>query len=128
MRRFVRDLLVVVVCSACAHAPPDSTPTTNGQIITEREIAESRAPNAYDVILQLRGNFFSNRGAVTLKQSNSPLPVVYLDGVEYGPMASLRNIPAEHIAMIRLYRAWEAGMKFGANKTGGVIEVLTRSQ
>jgi hypothetical protein len=38
----------------------------------------------------------------------------------------LRNIPASDVAVIRLYRSWEATTKFGAGKMGGVIAVTTR--
>lgn len=76
---------------------------------------------------KLRANFLSNRGRTTILGSTSSFPVVYLDGVEYGPMTSLRNIPATHVSSIRMYRAWEATTKFGMGKTAGVIEVITKN-
>ena len=45
---------------------------------------------------------------------------------EFGPMASLRSIPASQVVEIRLYRSWEVATKFGAGKMGGVIAVATR--
>jgi len=51
---------------------------------------------------------------------------VYVDGQEFGPIASLRNLPASQIGAIRLYRSWEATTKFGTGNMGGVIAVTTR--
>ena len=128
MTSFVRRTIFLVLLAACSH------PSTNGpdpsqpdDVITEAEIAQSRAVTAYDAVRKLRANFLSNRGRTTILGSTSSFPVVYLDGVEYGPMTSLRNIPATHVSSIRMYRAWEATTKFGMGKTAGVIEVITKN-
>ena len=127
MRPFARWSALVLVLAACVRqAPEQSAPASSGEVITETEIAQSQAVTSYDAVQKLRANFFSNRGRTTILGDTSPLPVVYLDGVEYGPMTSLRNIPATHVASIRMYRAWEATTKFGMGKTAGVIEVITK--
>ena len=127
MRPFMRWPLAVLLLAACARkAPQLSTAVPAGEVITEAEIARSQAFTAYDAVQTLRANFFSNRGRTTILGDSSPLPVVYLDGIEYGPMTSLRNIPASHVASIRMYRAWEATTKFGMGKSAGVIEVTTK--
>lgn len=118
--------VLLVMSSACSHAPPTDSAPTDSRIITEAEIVESRSITAYDAVQKLRANFLTNRGKVTIRGNASPLPVVFLDGVEFGPMESLRNIPASHISTIRIYRASEASPKFGTTRTGGVIEVLTK--
>jgi outer membrane cobalamin receptor len=46
--------------------------------------------------------------------------------MEFGPITSLRNIPASEISTIRLYRAWEATTKYGTGNMGGVIAISTR--
>jgi outer membrane cobalamin receptor len=128
MTSFVRGCVFMMLLASCAHpSPADSGPAQSGDVITEAEIARSQSITAYDAVQKLRANFLSNRGTTTILGDTSPLPVVYLDGIEYGPMASLRNIPADHVSSIRMYRAWEATTKFGMNKTAGVIEVLTKN-
>jgi outer membrane cobalamin receptor len=117
--------VLLVISSACTHSPPEGS-SPDSRVITEAEIVESRAITAYDAIQKLRANFLTNRGKVTIRGSASPLPVIFLDGIEYGPMESLRSIPAAHVSKIRLYRASEAAPKFGTTRTGGVIEVLTK--
>jgi hypothetical protein len=118
------------VSAACSRAPrAGDRPASSSQLITADEIARSQAVNGYDAVQKLRANFLSNRGKTSILDRDAPeSPTVYLDGMQYGPIASLRNIPANQIARIRLYRAWEASTKFGAYNSAGVIEVISKTQ
>jgi outer membrane cobalamin receptor len=99
----------------------------DSQLITEEEVEASRAPTAFEVIQRLRANFLTYRGETSLNRSTShPYPTVYVDGQEFGPIQSLRNIPASQVSTIRLYRSWEATTKFGTGNMGGVIAITTR--
>jgi outer membrane receptor for ferrienterochelin and colicin len=112
---------------ACTPPQLGSVDRASSQLITEDEVEASRAPNAYEVIQRLRPNFLSYRGETSFnKQNSQPYPTVYVDGQEFGPISSLRNIPASQIATIRLYRSWEATTKFGSGNMGGVIAITTR--
>ena len=87
----------------------------------------SLATTAYELIHRLRPNFLTYRGETSFERSKSqPYPTVYVDGQEFGPIGTLRNIPASQIATIRLYRSWEATTKFGSGNLGGVIAITTR--
>ena len=83
---------------------------------------------AYDVISRLRPGFLVSRGQTTLNSGTaaSSYPNVYLDGVPYGDITTLRNIDASHIGEVRLFQAWEAQTKFGVGNNGGVIAITTR--
>ena len=119
-------MLVLFLAPACAPAHT-AHGSVDSQLITEDEIEASRAPNAYEVIQKLRANFLTYRGETSLDRSKSqPYPTVYMDGQEFGPISSLRNVPASQVATIRLYRSWEATTKFGTGNMGGVIAVTTR--
>ena len=99
----------------------------DSRIITRDEIEASRTATAYDAIQKLRANFLSYRGETSISKNNSqPYPTVYVDGQEFGPISSLRSIPASQVATIRLYRSWEATTKYGTGNMGGVIAVTTR--
>ena len=112
---------------ACAAQRPAGVRSGDAQIITEEEVEASHATTAYDAIQKLRANFLTYRGETSFnKNTSQPYPTVYLDGQEFGPIASLRSIPASQVATIRLYRAWEATTKFGSGNMGGVIAVTTR--
>ena len=117
---------LVPVAFACV-TPPPSHAVSDPQLITEDEIEASRAPTAFEVIQKLRANFLSYRGETSFdRQKSQPYPTVYVDGQEYGPIGTLRNIPASQVATIRLYRSWEATTKFGTGNMGGVIAITTR--
>lgn len=115
--------MIVVACS-----PPRLGPgsVSDSQLITEEEIDASRAANAFEVIRKLRGNFLTYRGETSLKGESKPYPTVYLDGQQFGPIETLRTIPASQISSIRLLRSWEATTKYGTGNMGGVIAISTR--
>jgi hypothetical protein len=112
---------------ACTPPQLGSVDRASSQLITEDEVEASRSPNAYEVIQRLKPNFLSYRGETSFnKQNSQPYPTVYVDGQEFGPLSSLRNIPASQVATITLYRSWEATTKFGSGNMGGVIAITTR--
>ena len=118
-------LLMVLPILACTRAS-NRPGTGDRDTITEEEIASSSAVNAYEAVQRLRGNFLSNRGKTTILGKSSAMPIVYLDGVRYGEVQSLRNISASQVQAIRLYRAYDAQQKYGNDVMGGVIEVTTK--
>lgn len=125
----VRSLFSVVVpfwLFACAHPQTSSQTPLNSDVISEEEIAATNATNAYEVIKRLRGNFLSFRGKTSLLGTSNADPTVYVDNQAYGPISSLKTIPAIQITSIRLYRSWEATTKYGQGNMGGVIAVSTK--
>ena len=125
MIRPARWLLLLLVLVSCTRQT--SRPTGGDRdVITEEEIAATSAINAYEVVQKLRGNFLSNRGKTTILGKSSSTPIVFVDGVRYGEIPSLRNISSTTVQSIRLYRAWEAQQKYGNDVMGGVIEVTTK--
>lgn len=123
-----RFFVALLSAAILACTPPRPGPAiSDSQLITEDEIEASRAPTAFEVIQKLRANFLSYRGETSFdRQKSQPYPTVYVDGQEYGPIGTLRNIPASQVATIRLYRSWEATTKFGTGNMGGVIAITTR--
>jgi len=116
-----------VLLIGCAGTPREvPTSSLSRDIITAEEIDASQAYNAYDAVKKLRGNFLSYRGRTSLANTSTPFPIVFVDEQAYGPIASLRSIPANNVESIRLYRAWEAATKYGNGLLGGVIAVYTR--
>lgn len=119
-------VLASVSLTACAFHRAGPSAGYDRQLITQDEITESRARNAYDVIHKLRGNFLSRRGETSFDGTSSALPTVYVDEQNYGNIEILHTIPAQVIATIRLYRAWEATTRYGVGNMGGVIAITTR--
>ena len=120
------SLLVAVVAltMGCAHSQNEQM-EYDSSVITEAEINSSGSATAYDAVKKLRGNFLASRGRTSLNEP-APEPNVYVDEHYFGPLASLKSIPATQVASIRMYRAWEVQAKYGPNNLGGVISVYTR--
>jgi len=116
--------LLTLAVASCAHLPAEGQHPTN--IITAEEIERSQSVNAYEAISKIQPNFLVARGPTSISGSDSGLPNVYVDDVPYGPISTLQNIPAADVAMIRMYRAWEATYRFGTGNMGGVIDVFTK--
>ena len=120
--------LAAIAVTSCVRQPElKNIPGSSSSTITEDEIVASHGTNAYDVVSRLRGaTFLAVRGKNSLDPREPPPEIhVYLDGVSYGGVNSLKNIPASQIAMIKFYRGYEAETKFGNGNVAGVIEVLT---
>jgi hypothetical protein len=129
VRSLVVSAALVAISLGCASAPSGSaSETRRSQILTQEEIRTSGAAgNAYDVVTRLRPNFLVSRGPTTLGAQNAQMyPNVYLDGIPYGDINTLRNIDAAQIAEIRLYQAGEAQTKFGSGNSSGVLAIITR--
>lgn len=128
-----RDALILgvvvsfAVAGGCGGTVRRSVPpgASSSNVITRDEILATEAADALSAVRRLRGHFLTNRGPTSLARRTPSFPVVYLDGVFLGELATLAQIPCSEIAQIRLYRSWEAPYKFGRDKTSGVIEVLT---
>ena len=102
--------------------------SSHPDVISDEEIAAyaSNTSTAYDIVKKLRGNWFSYRGKTSLIGTSSADPTVYVDDQAYGPISSLRSIPASQVTMMRIYRSWEATTKYGSGNMGGVIAVNTK--
>lgn len=122
MMAFAAALMV----TACTPARAFYAPTRDPARITQEEIIASLAVDAYDAVAKLRANFLASRGRTSFRSNESTLPTVFLDGVEYGSISTLRLIAAADIAEIRLFRSWEATTTFGTGFMAGVIAVTTR--
>jgi len=124
MSRLRLSLLLALCLAACVKA--SSAPQAQRDVITEEEIASSNAINAYEAVQKLRANFLADRGKTTILGRSPSKPTVYVDGVQFGDVTSLRSISATVVQSIRLYRAYEAEQRYGNGVMGGVIEVTTK--
>jgi len=102
-------------------------PAYDRSVIHQDEIAATHAMSGLDLVQKLRPSFLSSRGALTVIGRQSQLPTVYVNGLRYGTMATLQEIPASQIAEIRMYRIGSASM-FGAGEPAGVLAVTLRSR
>jgi len=123
--------VAVSLVSACASSRA-TTPATDPDIITQDQIARSKATNAYDLIATIRPQMFTAHGAPTTRgeqpstQGRQALPVVvYIDNVKVGPVAELKALGTLDVREIRYLSPRVATDRWGLNHAGGVIYVTT---
>jgi hypothetical protein len=119
--------LAAAILLGCSSNPAPGT-RVDTRVLTRDEIAKSGlVGSAFDIISRLRPSYLVSRGQSSIKGESSTLwPNVYLDGIAYGDIQSLRTIDSFQIAEVRLYQAWEAQTKFGMGNPNGVIDITTR--
>lgn len=120
--------LALILALGCHHQPAASRGSASHNVITQEEIDASGAKNVYDVIAQLRGNYLSDRGPVSIKSNVHSRAIVFLNDQEYGIPETMRNIPPGRIAEIRYYPGTDAVARYGAQYGGGVILLISRTQ
>ena len=121
-----------LLLAACGSAQRTSSPTgfvgDKRNLITYEEIKATKTPGwtAWDLIAQTRPNFLRTRGATSLRDTTPVRAVVYVDGVLYGKIESLRNLNVEEIREIEFISAGDATTRFGTDHLGGAILIRTR--
>lgn len=126
MHMGMKSFAAALAIAACTPARTLYAPPRDPARITQDEIVASLAVDAYDAVMKLRANFLASRGRTSFRSNESTLPTVFVDGLEYGPISTLRLIAANDVAEIRLYRSWEATTAFGTGFMSGVIAVTTK--
>lgn len=127
-RRLLSVTLLPVAASLLSCATLVTASGADRNLITSSEIEVAKAETAYDLVAKLRANFLHPRGPNSILLKVTQDPTVYLDDVEYGPIASLHTIQASTIAEIRFFEGWEATTKYGTGHVAGVIQIYTRYQ
>jgi hypothetical protein len=114
----------VALASACASAgSPDLGPRTMGfaTVITEQEIVDSRATNAYDVVARSHPLFLLSKVDLNPLMERE----VWLNGVRLGGINELHLIPVNSIREIRFVRAID-NVASGVGHPGGAILVFSK--
>jgi hypothetical protein len=117
--------MTAVLVAGCASGRPRG-PQRDADLITFAEIEPLRVGTAYEVVEQLRPEFFRTRGGASVRDATPVEAVVYLDGTRMGPPATLRGISKVTLKEIRYLDANGATMQFGVGHRGGAILVTTR--
>jgi len=105
-------------------------PTRSDDLITSEDLARSAARNAYDAVSQLRPHWFSAarlRSPVEREAAGEPgVLIVYVGGVRYGSIESLRQLSVSVIAQLQYLNAAAATQRFGTGHPAGAIDVMLR--
>jgi hypothetical protein len=123
-------VLFLACIGGCSSMREGTTGKYRGDVLTYEEMAATKAQNAYDAITLKRPTFLRSRGPRSLSSAPAgqtvEFPVVYLDGMYYGEIESLRNLDVEHIAEIDYLDFNAATVRFGTGHSGGIILVVTK--
>jgi outer membrane cobalamin receptor len=117
--------LFLVLVPACASSG-DSESRRSSDVITRDDVVETTAQDAWDVVNRLQPRWLQSRGRVSIQSERAGEPVVYVDGIRFGGVTSLRQIHVDAIEEIRRISAADATTRFGTGHAGGVIMVTTR--
>lgn len=123
--RVIAGVLAVVVVAGCATGRPRPA-QRQSDLITFAEIEPLRVATAYEVVEQLRPEFFRTRGSASVRDPTPVEAVVYLDGNRIGPPSTLRTVSKTTVREIRYLDANGATLQFGTGHRGGAIVVTTR--
>jgi hypothetical protein len=130
MAKILSVVLVAFFVGSCVSPREGTTGSVKPDVLTAAEIATTDAQNAYDAIILKRPFFMKSRGPRSLMESpvgqTAEYPVVYVDGMYYGELESLRFIAVSNIREIDYLDFNAATLRFGTGHTGGVIHVLTK--
>lgn len=81
--------------------------------------------DAWTAITMLRPQFLQHRGQTSFLLDSPSEPEVFVDGMYYGPMESLRSLPSKELAEIRLLSVGDAVIRYGTGHTAGVIDITS---
>jgi hypothetical protein len=132
MRIGAHVALLCLTALGCSSAPVPARISSDHfdkrNVITYEEIRAARTPgsNAWDLIAQARPTFLRSRGATSFRDPTPVRAVIYLDGILYGKLESLRSLNIEEIREIEFITAGDATTRFGSDHLGGAILIRTR--
>src|SRR5262245_64157562 len=111
--------MAVMLGLGCA-TTRSNTPISDPDVITEDQIARSKATNAYDLIATISPKMFTAHGAATTRGDQPPTPgrqalpvVVYVDNVKVGLVGELKTLGKVDVKAISYLRPGGATARTG---------------
>lgn len=132
-KRFATSVLLVgalVGASGCASASGSGGGTSsNPDLITREDIvANSSFTNALEIVRQIRPRWLRATRGTTFSSGGPSEPVVFLDGIRFGDLASLRSINLVNVDHLQFLSPQDATTLYGTGYMGGAIQIVSRSR
>ena len=124
--RYLYLLATASVLGCATTGSKSGMPPTSRSLITNEEIARSRATTAYGAVEQMRPLWLRSHGQTSVNMVSSQYATVFVNKQRYVDITSLQSIPVDQVLEIRYYTPAESVTRFGADNVSGVIEVLRR--
>lgn len=117
-------LAAIVPLGACHRTSSGSRSVSSDRsVLSQAEVQDARFLTAWDAVDALRNDWMRVRGTNTITH---PTEIqVYRDGVRFGTVSSLREIPVSNVLSIRHYNGMDATARWGLDHGQGVIYVTT---
>jgi hypothetical protein len=123
--RRVRIVLAALALAGCASGGTASG-GGNRDVVTESQLANMEALNAYEALQRLKPAWLRPRGTSTLTEPEREGIRVYLDRVLVGDTEALKSVPVRTVQEIRFLDSRMATVEFGTDHGFGAILVTTR--
>ena len=125
--RGVAIAITVIAMMGCAAGSRVSRPALDDRnVLTAAEIVAAGAIDTYHAVSRLRPQYLTTRAGIRTQSGGSEMPV-YLDGLKFGDVESLHQIPLGGVRQIHYLAAWEADVRWGGQHPRGAIHVITRA-
>ncbi|MFN2602121.1 MAG: hypothetical protein ABR582_05105 [Gemmatimonadaceae bacterium] len=121
-------LFPIILAASCAPARNVIPGDYNPSIISEYELNQSGTYTASEAIRRLRPQWLNYQAPTSVSNPNPGVPVVYIDESFGGDLTTLNQLLITQIESISFYKAPQAMIKYGTNRTGGVIAVTIKKQ
>lgn len=119
-------LLAVVLLGGCAPARNAIPGDYNAYIISEAELRNSSTQTAYEAIVKLRPNFLNYQAQTSVSNPTPGRPVVFVNERFAGDLNLLNQLRVDQIESIKFFKPTDAMIRYGTDRTGGVIAVTLR--
>ncbi|MGH7607999.1 MAG: hypothetical protein ACREME_11735 [Gemmatimonadales bacterium] len=122
----VVSLLLSSGCARAAGEPRDEgAPRRDANLITAEELSQTSVRSLYDAVRALRPAWMMRSRPTALLREQQAELVVYVDGIRFGNVETLRQLTTRGIAAVRYFSPGNAEARFGPGHLMGAIEVTT---
>lgn len=120
-----RLLMTLAAASCASSAGGDGSVRRDPNVITAAELTDLLDRSVYEAISQLRPQWLTTRGNVSLTTSDNRLPSAIVDG-QPNRLDFLESMRPDEVETLRFISAADATMRWGTGYPNGAIEVTTR--
>ena len=129
VKRVATSALLMVALmggAACASGGGGGGSSSSDEITQEDINSDHGRSNAMDLIQEMRPLWLTASRARTFVSGAEIGPVVVVDGLRFGDLASLRQINLNMVIRMRYLSAADATTLYGTGYIGGAIQIFTR--
>ena len=119
-------MIAVALLAGCAPARNAIPGDYNPSVISEAELRNSSTQTAYEAITKLRPSFLNYQAPTSVRNPRPGVPVVFVNERFAGDLNLLNQILVSQIDNIRFFKPPEAMIRYGTDRTGGVIAIALR--